>query len=63
MEYKYSYSFTEKAVNDLESILKYISVDLLNPKAAQNLGRSLFRKIDYLRLFPESGIPVNNIFV
>ena len=38
MECKYSYRFTEKAEQDLDEILRYISVDLVNPTAAQNLG-------------------------
>jgi len=41
MEYKYSYRFTEKAEQDLDEILHYISVDLVNPTAAQNLGRKI----------------------
>ena len=39
MEFKYSYRFTEKAAQDFDEILRYISVDLANPAAAQKLGR------------------------
>ena len=46
MESKYSYRFTKKAEQDLDEILNYISVDLVNPAAAQNLGRKIFEKID-----------------
>ena len=46
MEYNYSYRFTEKAEQDFDEILRYISVDLANPIAAQNLGRKIFEKIN-----------------
>ena len=62
MECKYSYRFTEKAVQDLDEILHYIAVDLANPTAAQNLGRKLFELIDMGRIFPDSGAPVDNDF-
>ena len=42
MDSKYSYSFTEKAEQDFDEILRYISFDLANPIAAQNLGRKIF---------------------
>ena len=63
MECKYSYRFTEKAEQDLEEILRYISVDLVNPTAAQNLGRKIFEKIDVVRVFPDSGAPIDNEFL
>ena len=54
MESKYSYRFTEKAEQDFDEILHYISYDLANPIAAQNLGKKIFDKIDTVRSFPES---------
>ena len=63
MECKYSYRFTEKAVQDLDEILHYITIDLANPNAAQNLGRKLFELIDMVRIFPDSGAPVDNDFL
>ncbi len=63
MAYNFSYRFTEKAEQDLDEILRYISVDLVNPTAAQNLGRKVFEKIDMVRTFPESGAPVDNEFL
>ena len=63
MEYKYSYRFTEKAEQDFDQILRYISVDLANPIAAQNLGRKMFEKIDVVRAFPDSGAPIDNEFL
>lgn len=63
MEFEYSYRFTEKAVQDFDEILRYISVDLANPIAAQNLGKKIFEKIDGVRLFPDSGAPIDNEFL
>lgn len=63
MECKYSYRFTEKAEQDFDEILRYISVDLANPAAAQKLGRKMFEQIDMVRAFPESGAPVDNEFL
>jgi plasmid stabilization system protein ParE len=60
---KYSYRFTEKAEQDFDEILRYISIDLVNPTAAQNLGRKIFEKIDMVRVFPDSGAPVDNEFL
>ena len=63
MDSKYSYNFTEKAERDFDEILRYISFDLANPIAAQNLGRKIFEKIDIVRSFPESCAIVDNEFL
>lgn len=63
MVFKYSYLFTEKAEQDFDEILRYISVDLANPIAAQNLGRKIFEKIDVVRSFPDLGAPLDNEFL
>lgn len=63
MDSKYSYNFTEKAERDFDEILRYISFDLANPIAAQNLGRKIFEKIDIVRSFPESCAIVENEFL
>ena len=63
MAYKYSYRFTEKAEQDFDEILRYISATLVNPTAAQNLGKKIFEKIDVVRAFPESGASVDNEFL
>ncbi len=63
MECKYSYRFTEKAEQDFDDILRYISVDLANPAAAQNFGRKIFEQIDMVRAFPDSGASVDNEFL
>lgn len=63
MEFKYSYCFTEKAERDFDEILRYISVDLANPAAAQNFGRRLFEQLDMVRTFPECGAFADNEFL
>ena len=63
MECKYSYRFTERAEQDFDEILRYMSVDLVNPIAAQNLGKKVFEKIDIVRAFPDSGTLVDNEFL
>ena len=63
MEYNYSYRFTEKAEQDFDEILRYISVDLANPIVAQNLGRKIFEKINMIRTFPDSCALVDNEFL
>ena len=63
MDYKYSYRFTEKALQDFDEILHYISIYLANPIAAQNIGKKIFEKINNARLFPDSGVPINNEFL
>ena len=63
MEYNYSYRFTKKAEQDFDEILRYISVDLANPIAAQNLGRKIFEKINMIRTFPDSCALVDNEFL
>ena len=47
----------------MDEILNYISVDLVNPAAAQNLGRKIFEKIDMIRMFSDSGAPIDNEFL
>ena len=56
----YNYLFTAHAEKDFEYIMDYISVELRNPTAAQNLGRKLFEAIDNVCAFPQSGTPVVN---
>lgn len=63
MEDKYSYIFTEKAENDLDGILQYISVNLSNKSAANLFIDKVFAEIEVLRAFPSSGMLVNNGFI
>lgn len=60
---QFDYNFTQKAVQDLEEILHYISVDLSNPQAAARLNTHIFQNIDTMRNFPEMGAIVENEFI
>ena len=63
MAVNYSFKFTEKAEEDLNSILQYISEELSNPTAAGVLAQKIFECIDNVRAFPESGLIVENEFL
>jgi len=63
MAVEYSFKFTENAEEDLNDILKYISEDLSNPSAASGLAHRIFECIDNVRVFPESGLIVENDFL
>lgn len=63
MEYSYSYRFTEKAENDLDEILRYISDDLNNPSAANDLVVEFFNSVNNILAFPKSGKTVINEFL
>lgn len=45
--------WTIPALNDFERILEYIALD--NPEAANDLARDVFKAVDRLEKFPESG--------
>lgn len=60
---KYRFIITEKAENDLDEILKYISVELVNPDAATSFVEKLLSIIDEICLFPESGALVDNEYI
>ena len=47
--------FTPQAVADLEEIKRYISDDLLNPQAAEELVELVFEKIRTLASLPQTG--------
>ncbi|MDE5667848.1 MAG: type II toxin-antitoxin system RelE/ParE family toxin [Clostridia bacterium] len=61
MEYKYY--FTQKAVNDIEDMLNYISVELCNPTAAKELNSEIFKNIEELSNFPDMGLLVENEYL
>lgn len=63
MACEYSYRFAQSAERDLDEILRYISIDLANPVAAQGFGRKVFEKIDMIRTFPDSCELVDNEFL
>lgn len=63
MAVDYSFKFTEKAEEDLNGILQYISADLSNPTAAGVLAKKIFDSIYNVKAFPESGLIVENKFL
>ena len=60
---EFSYRFTEKANADLDEIVRYIAVELTNPKAASDFADTLHNVINEICTFPESGTIVSNEFV
>ena len=59
----YNYVFTEKAAEDLDATLKYISEDLSNPSAAKNFFEKLFNLIEKIREYPQAGMVVDNEYL
>ena len=55
---RYNYFFTEKAENDLDGIIKYISVNLANKSAAQNFFVKVFENVETICAYPETGKPL-----
>ena len=48
-------TFSPQAVDDLNNIKSYVSDNLLNPKAADELISLIFEKIRVLKSFPQTG--------
>lgn len=63
MESEYQYCLSQKAENDLDDIVSYITLELSNPTAASNFVNKLENVIEELRSFPESGTHVSNEFL
>lgn len=63
MDSDYGYRFSERALQDFDDILHYISVELTSQQSAQNLGKKIFESIDVIRAFPKSGTAVDNEFL
>ena len=57
------YKFTNKAMNDLDSIVKYISIDLHNSLAAKNFFTRVFENLERLCSFPESCSEIENEYI
>lgn len=53
MDYNYTIILSPKAVGDLETIVRYIS--LTNPNAARSIGQGLLNKTKELSRFPWKG--------
>ncbi len=52
--------YTNEAVEDLQNIKEYISVELDNPQSAQRIVDDIVHRIDGLTDFPEIGAPLNS---
>lgn len=63
MESKFNFQLSQKAENDLNDIIRYLAVDLANPKAASTFLEKFQSAVDEVRLFPQSGSPVPNDFL
>ncbi|MBO4603990.1 MAG: type II toxin-antitoxin system RelE/ParE family toxin [Clostridiales bacterium] len=59
----YSFEITEKAERDLDDILRYISVELANPKAASRFIEDFMKAVDEVCSFPECGALVDNEYI
>lgn len=59
----YKYYFTQKAADDVEEILDYVSVELGSLAAARNLYSDIFKNIEELKSFPDMGMPVDNEYL
>ena len=55
---KYNINYSPKALQDLDEIWEYISKDLFNPEASENVVTSILDAVDVLGDFPESGAPL-----
>ena len=59
----YDFLFTEKAEQDLDEILTYISNELCNKKATKDFFDKVFSAIDTLRACPKTGMVLDNEYV
>jgi len=55
---KYNINYSPKALQDLDEIWDYITKDLFNPEAAENVVNAILDAVDVLEDFPESGAPL-----
>ena len=60
---KFGYRLTKRAESDLDGIVSYIAVFLVNPQAASDFVDKLQDNIEEARAFPESGSLVHNEFL
>ena len=63
MASKFGYRLTKRAESDLDGIVSYIAVVLVNPQAASDFVDKLQDKIEETRAFPESGSLIYNEFL
>ena len=60
---EYEFELTEKANNDIEEILYYLSKRLMTPQSATRFMDALMKGINRICIFPESGEVLDNKFV
>ena len=60
---EYEFELTEKANNDIEGILYYLSKELMTPKSATLFMDALMKGFNRICTFPESGEVLDNIFI
>ena len=60
---EYEFELTEKANNDIEGILYYLSKELMTPKSATLFMDALMKGFNQICTFPESGEVLDNKFV
>ena len=60
---EYEFELTEKANNDIEGLLYYLSKELMTPKSATLFMDALMRGFNQICTFPESGEVLDNKFV
>ena len=63
MASEYTYKFTERAEQDFDEILNYITEELKNPDVAIKLGRKIFENIETICAYPETGMLVDNEYL
>ena len=59
---EYEFELTEKANNDIEGILYYLSKELMTPKSATHFMDALMKGFNRICTFPESGEVLDNKF-
>jgi len=57
----FSLKISPEADSDLREIQKYISFELENPSAAQNVVSNILKAVRSLEMFPDRGNPLNTI--
>jgi len=60
---KYTYQLTRKAENDLDSIVRYMAIELSNVKAAKDFLDKVEAVVDEIRNFPDSGVLIDNEYI
>lgn len=60
---EWGYRLTKQAEADFNEIVRYIKVELANPKAASDFADKLLAAIAEARSFPDGGSPVSNEYL